>query len=202
MTAIALIVGLGNPGPEYADTRHNAGFWFVDQVAALHGARWSKSASFNADCARAGIGAQSCWLCKPMTYMNHSGRAVGAVSRYYQIDPPAILVVHDEMDFEPGIVRLKQDGGPGGNNGLRDVITQLGATGFLRLRIGVGRPVESEQWKNYLLHRPSSEERSRIDAAISAALAELPRIVAGDAARAMNALNRRSLPGPAPSEDA
>lgn len=198
MTPIALIVGLGNPGPEYADTRHNAGFWFADRVAEVYGARWSRNASFNAECARASIETQSCWLCKPMTYMNHSGRAVGAVSRYYQIEPAAILIVHDEMDFEPGVVRLKQDGGPGGNNGLRDVIAQLGATNFLRLRIGVGRPTDSRQWKNYLLHRPPNEDRTRIEAAIEAGLKELPCIVAGDAPRAMNALNRRSLDAPSP----
>jgi len=154
---LKLIVGLGNPGTEYARTRHNAGFQFADELAARHGATFRSEPRHRAELARARIGAQDLWLLKPMNYMNHSGDAVQSIASFYKVPVEQILVAYDELDFPAGVVRLKQGGGAAGHNGMRDVIAQVG-DGFWRLRIGIGHPGERSQVLDYVLGRPSAEE--------------------------------------------
>lgn len=195
MPPLQAVIGLGNPGDEYAETRHNAGFWCVDALARHAGLGFRTDPRLHGETCRLAMGASSVWLFKPQTYMNHSGRAVGALASYYRIAPEAILVVHDDLDLPPGIVRLKQGGGHGGHNGLRDIIGQLGGD-FLRLRIGIGHPGHRDQVVGYVLHRPSREERTQIDDAISRAQAVFPDILAGRLSSAMQTLNT-----PEPSAD-
>src|SRR5687768_4017744 len=140
MAGLRLIVGLGNPGPEHARTRHNAGFWFVDALAEKTGARFSVESKLFGEAAKADIAGRSVWLLKPATYMNLSGKSIGAALRFWKIEPEECLVAHDELDLAPGIVRLKFDGGHGGQNGVRDTMAQLGHGKFHRLRIGIGHP--------------------------------------------------------------
>ncbi len=189
---IELIVGLGNPGPEYAETRHNAGFWFLDRLAAHDNLSFREHPRFYGQVARLSEAGRSCWLLKPMTFMNRSGRSAAAFASFYQIPSERMLVVHDELDLAPGTVRLKQGGGHGGHNGLRDLIAQLGEAGFMRLRLGVGHPGQRERVTLYLFSRPPEAERSAIDAAIEEALELLPEILDGEFAIAMNRLHRRA----------
>ncbi len=183
------IVGLGNPGPRYDPTRHNAGSWFLRRVAECHGAGLRPEAKFHGLVGKAVIGGRSVWLLEPTTYMNRSGAAVAALVCYYRIDPAAILVAHDELDLPPGVARLKLDGGHGGHNGLRDIIARLGTRDFPRLRIGIGHPGHKDQVTAYVLSRPSPEDRIAIEAAIDRALAVLPQVVAGELQAAMNRLH-------------
>ncbi len=183
---VALIVGLGNPGPEYDKTRHNAGFWFVDALAA---GGFRPEAKFQGEVARVHVGGHEVWLLKPMTFMNRSGQAVAAMARFYKIPPEAILVVHDELDLAPGVVRLKQGGGHGGHNGLRDIVSQLGSREFVRLRLGIGHPGNSREVVNYVLGRPPAGEREAIEAGIEAVRTVLPNLLAGELQRAMNTLH-------------
>jgi PTH1 family peptidyl-tRNA hydrolase len=197
--AVELLVGLGNPGPEYASTRHNAGCWLVDRVARLHGSPLRRESKFNADCGRIRIAGRELWLLEPLTFMNRSGQAVVAFASYYRIAPPAILVVHDDLDLPPGGVRLKRAGGHGGHNGLRDLIRQLGADNFLRLRLGIGHPGSSAEVLNYVLGRARTEDQVLIDQAIDDAVRELPLVVSGQIEKAMHALHsRRVAPAIAP----
>lgn len=194
--AIALVAGLGNPGPRYAPTRHNAGFWFLEAVAAAHRLTFRRESRFGADVASDTATGDSIWLLAPRTFMNLSGDPVGAFARYYKITPERILVVHDELDLPPGTVRLKRGGGHGGHNGLRDIIAKLGSSDFLRLRLGIGHPGSADAVTDYLLTGgPGGAERADIDDAIARAVALLPRIIAGDYAAVMNELHRRE---PAP----
>lgn len=196
---IEIIAGLGNPGAEYRDTRHNAGFWLLDALAQRCGAEFKAERRFQAETARADLDGYTCHLLKPQTFMNRSGQAVAALARYYRIPIESVLVVHDEIDLPAGTVRLKRGGGHGGHNGLRDIIEVFGgATGFLRLRLGVGRPDHSDQVVNYVLHAPSAGDRQAIDTAIADALAVLPQVVAGQGERAMNRLHRRREENSAP----
>ena len=188
------VIGLGNPGPEYTETRHNAGFWWVDALAHRAGVTLRPDARLQGDVGRLTVAGTSIWLFKPRTYMNHSGQAVSAFTGYYRLDPAALLIVHDELDLPPGTVRLKQGGGHGGHNGLRDIIARLG-TDFLRLRIGIGHPGHRDQVIDYVLHRPSQTERQQIDQAMERAQAIFPDLVAGRVAWAMQHLNT-----PAPGE--
>jgi PTH1 family peptidyl-tRNA hydrolase len=188
--AIELIVGLGNPGSGYADTRHNAGFWCLDRLAALQGASFRAEAKCRAASARTTIAGHSCWLLKPMNYMNNSGQVAGAFARYHGIDPAAILVAHDELDLEVGVVRLKIGGGAGGHNGLKDLMAHLGGD-FMRLRFGIAHPGDRREVIDYVLHSPSRDDRIAIDIAIDRALEQLGSIVAGRAEEAMNVLNAR-----------
>ncbi|MGB3134902.1 MAG: aminoacyl-tRNA hydrolase [Candidatus Macondimonas sp.] len=188
------VIGLGNPGSEYAETRHNAGFWWIDALAHRAGVTLRPEARLKGDVGRLTVAGTSIWLFKPSTYMNHSGQAVAAFAAYYRLDPAALLVVHDELDLAPGIVRLKQGGGHGGHNGLRDITAHLGAD-FLRLRIGIGHPGHRDQVVSYVLHRPSQTERQQIDQAMTQAQAIFPELVAGRMAWAMQRLNT-----PAPGE--
>lgn len=181
MTAIQLIAGLGNPGEEYRDTRHNAGFWFVNRVAREGGGRFSREPRFHGEVARLRIpGRDDLWLLKPLTYMNDSGRAVGALARFYRIAAEQILVVHDELDLAPGAVRLKRGGGHAGHRGTRDVAAVLGTHDFWRLRLGIGHPGDRNQVVDHVLHRPGKDEQSLIDEAIERAMAVLPRLLKGE----------------------
>lgn len=180
---IALIAGLGNPGAEYADTRHNAGFRFLERVSR----EFRREARFHGHAARVRIDEREVWLLAPDTYMNDSGRAVAALVRYYKIAPASVLVVHDELDLAPGDVRLKRGGGAGGHNGLIDIIDKLGTPDFLRLRIGIGRP--RGPGVDYVLSRPTRAEQTAIDAAIERAVGYLPALVRGDTQKAMSQLN-------------
>jgi peptidyl-tRNA hydrolase, PTH1 family len=191
-TGIELLVGLGNPGPAYAETRHNAGFWFLDRLAHRHALSFREHARFYGQVARLTLDGGSCWLLKPMIFMNRSGQGTAALANFYHIPPAHILVVHDELDLPPGTVRLKHGGGSGGNKGLRDIIACLGDSGFSRLRLGVGHPGQRDQVTPYLLSRPPETEREAIVAAIEAALELLPAILSGESAKVMNQLHRKT----------
>lgn len=169
MTAIRLIVGLGNPGREYETTRHNVGFWWVDEFARLHKLGFKNEAKFHGLTARVQLHGQEVSLLKPQTFMNVSGRSVGALVQFYKIAPEEMLVVHDELDLPPGVARLKIGGGHGGHNGLKDIIAQLGGKNFWRLRFGIGHPGERDQVSDYVLHDPRREERELIDQAMQQA---------------------------------
>lgn len=187
-TPIALIAGLGNPGPEHEGDRHNAGFWFADELARRCGESLKREARFHGDVARLAIDGHSCWVIKPATYMNRSGQAVAALAGFYKIAPEQILVVHDELDLAPGIARLKFGGGHGGHNGLRDLGVRLG-TMYHRLRLGIGHPGHKDLVTDYVLGRPPKTERALIEEAIAAALDVLPLLIEGDLGRAMNKLH-------------
>jgi PTH1 family peptidyl-tRNA hydrolase len=184
------VVGLGNPGREYEATRHNAGFWFVDKLAlALHASLRTES-RFHGQVARVSTADDECWLLKPTTFMNASGRAVQALTQFYKIEVAQILVVHDELDLPPGDVRLKKGGGVAGHNGLKDISARLGAD-FWRLRIGIGHPGERERVIGYVLERARREEGDLIEAAIERGLEVWPQVAAGEMERAMHALHTR-----------
>ncbi len=189
MPAIQLIVGLGNPGPEYEPTRHNAGFWFVDELARRCRQEFRAEPRFHSEVVRCPLGDGESRLQKPQTFMNRSGQAVGALMRFFKIPVEQILVVHDELDLPPGTIRLKKGGGHGGHNGLRDLISHLGSKDFHRLRIGIGHPGHRDQVVDYVLKKPSGEDRRLIEDAIYAALDVMPDVVAGEFARAMNTLH-------------
>lgn len=189
---IEVIAGLGNPGAEYRETRHNAGFWLLDELARRAGAEFRSERRFQSETARAELDGHPCHLLKPMTFMNRSGQAVAALARYYRIPVECILVVHDEIDLPPGTARFKRGGGHGGHNGLRDIIEVFGgATDFLRLRLGVGHPGSAGEVVNYVLHPPSAADRTLIDTAIGEAIGVLPLALSGQSERAMNHLHRR-----------
>lgn len=188
INAIQLIVGLGNPTETYSATRHNAGYWFVDEVADRYSVAFRHQSQLQGFLAKIAFNG-SVYLFKPSTYMNHSGRAVGLISRYYKIPPDQILVVHDELDFDVGVVRLKKDGGHGGHNGLRDIIANLSSKNFCRLRIGIGHPGVSGEVISYVLQKPSVTESQEIHAAISAVIDVIPSLIKGDYQAVMNSLH-------------
>ena len=189
-----LVVGLGNPGKKYERTRHNAGFWWVEQLAGTVRASLRDDAKFHGRVARVS-GAAETWLLWPATFMNNSGRAVAALATYYQIAPPEILVVHDELDLPPGAAKLKQGGGSSGHNGLKDIAECLGSRDFWRLRLGVGHPRETtaseQEVADYVLHPPRSEEQSAIDAAIAKSLEIWPLLCDGKTEAAMLKLHTK-----------
>lgn len=189
MAAIQCVVGLGNPGPKYADTRHNAGFWFVDQLARTYGVTLRAENKFSGEIARMRTPAGECWLLKPMTYMNHSGRSVAAMCNFYRIAPSDLLVVYDELDLAPGMVRLKTGGGHGGHNGMRDICSALGSKDFHRLRIGIGHPGHKDAVVGYVLARPGRHEQAAIESGIAEAMRHWEMIQAGELQRAMNGLH-------------
>lgn len=186
---VQLIVGLGNPGKEYQDTRHNAGFWFVDELARQQGASFKPEKKFHGDAVRCRIDGDEVWLLKPQTYMNLSGQAVQALAAFYKIPLEAILVVHDELDLPAGVARLKDGGGHGGHNGLRDITQKMGGNKFLRLRLGIGHPGDKSRVTGHVLNKVSQDDRIEIERAIDAAIRELPAVIAGDLAKAMNHLH-------------
>ncbi len=177
---IKLIVGLGNPGQQYDKTRHNAGFLFLDGLASERGSVWVKGACPQALFAEFKVAGERVMLLKPQAFMNRSGQVVGQVARYYRFNVDEILVVHDEMDFDIGIIRLKKDGGHAGHNGLKDIISHLGAKDFYRLRIGVGRPVDKGELVNYVLSVPSRQDSQELNLAIDRGLGYIDQIVVGD----------------------
>ena len=191
MPAIQLIVGLGNPGSEYELTRHNAGFWFVDELVRRCRECFRSQQRFQSEVARCLLDSTECRLQKPMGFMNRSGQAVSSLARFFKIPLQQILIVHDELDLPPGTVRLKKGGGHGGHNGLRDLISHLGSTDFYRLRVGIGHPGHRDQVVDYVLRRPSKQDRRQIDDAIYNALNVMPDVVEGKFDFAMNSLHGR-----------
>mgnify|MGYP000429295966 FL=1 len=187
---IRIIAGLGNPGDKYERTLHNAGFWFVDALARKFGGHFRYEKKFDAEICRVTMHGEDVWLVKPQSYMNHSGPPVRGMLDYYRLKPAALLVAHDEIDLQPGIVRLKEGGGHGGHNGIRDVIRHCGAD-FLRLRLGVGHPGQKEEVTNYVLKRGSCEVESAIERNIDDAIAVLPELVDGNISAAMKKLHTK-----------
>ena len=188
---IKLIVGLGNPGPKYSETRHNAGFWFVEDLASQYRARFLPEKKFHGEVARINVDGSNIWLLKPETYMNRSGLAVVSLASFYKIVPENILVAHDEIDLKAGTARLKSGGGHGGHNGLRDIISHLGTKDFQRLRIGVDHPGSKDMVVDYVLKRPDAKDRQAIEESINDALRVMPKIAAGDWEKAMHQLHTK-----------
>jgi len=185
MSEIKLIVGLGNPGREYEATRHNAGFWWVDEFALAHQCNFKAEGKFHGLAARGSVHGLELFLLKPQTFMNVSGRAVGALAQFYKVAPQHILVVHDELDLPPGSAKLKLGGGHGGHNGLKDIIAHLGTRDFWRLRIGIGHPGERADVSDYVLNAPRREEMELIEQAMQRAQGVAPLIVEGKLEAAM-----------------
>lgn len=197
---IRLLVGLGNPGPEYQATRHNAGFWFVDQVARTLKAALQPERSYFGLAARASTAHGPVWLLEPMTYMNLSGKAVAALARFFKIAPQEILVAHDELDLLPGQVKLKLGGSHAGHNGLRDIHAQLGSADYWRLRLGIGHPGVKAEVVDYVLRKPAPDQREAIEQGIAQSVAVLDLLLAGEMERAMMKIHAKP-PRPKPPRD-
>lgn len=187
---IRLIVGLGNPGNKYDQTRHNAGFWFVDEIARQQGVLFRSESKFYGEVCRVTIDGQDVWLLKPTTFMNRSGQSVAAVAKFYKIPINEILVAHDELDIPAGDARWKLSGGHGGHNGLRDIIAHLGKD-YWRLRLGVDHPGDRNKVVDYVLSAPSRDDSIEITNAIDSAIDSLPFLVKGDGQKAMNQLHSK-----------
>jgi len=185
MTAIRLIVGLGNPGREYESTRHNVGFWWVDELARLQQLSFKNESKFHGLTARGQLHGHEVLLLKPQTFMNVSGRSVAALAQFYKIDPAEMLVVHDELDLPPGVARLKIGGGHGGHNGLKDIIEHLASRDFWRLRIGIGHPGDRAEVANYVLNDPRREERELMEQAMQKAQDVAHLVIEGKTEAAM-----------------
>ena len=193
---IKLFVGLGNPGPEYAATRHNAGFWWIDALARELKVQLQPERSYWGLAARATVQGQALWLLQPQTFMNLSGKSVGALARFFKIQPEQILVAHDELDFAPGQVKLKKGGSHGGHNGLRDIHAQLGSSDYWRLRIGIGHPRTlglAQEVVDFVLHQPRKEEMPDIEHALARCLLAWPKLAAGDFAGAQQQLHGKAV---------
>ena len=202
MSAIRLIVGLGNPGTQYEGTRHNAGAFFVRLLAKRHGLSLNPDRNALGDSARGVIAGHDLRLLVPETYMNESGRSVAAMSRYYRIEPDAILIAHDELDIPAGESRFKHDGGHGGHNGLRDIIPALGGhRGFWCLRIGIGHPGSAKKVSAWVLSKASTADQISIEASIEAAISTLPLLLDGEDVKAMTALHSESYAATPSQED-
>lgn len=181
---IKLFVGLGNPGPEYEGTRHNAGFWWIDALANDLRLTLQPDRNYFGLVARTSINGESVWLLEPQTFMNLSGKSVGALTRFFKIKPEEVLVVHDELDLPPGQVKLKKGGGHGGHNGLRDIHAQLGSPDYWRLRIGIGHPGDKNEVPNWVLRKPAPDQRKLIEDSIIHALQAAPELLAGEMEKA------------------
>ena len=187
---IKLFVGLGNPGSEYEATRHNAGFWMLDEIARLYQVSWQDDPKFFGQISKIKFGSEEAYLLKPATFMNRSGQAVAALCRFHKINPDSILIVHDELDLKPGVARLKWAGGLGGHNGLKDISAHLNTNDYWRLRLGIGHPRDSEEGKrdldvaDYVLKKPRLEEQIDINRAISCFLKVMPLISKNDVSTA------------------
>jgi len=189
--SIQLIVGLGNPGAEYEDTRHNAGFWWINAICREYGITLAHENKFLGRVGRLKLKGHESWLLTPMTFMNASGQAVGAISRFYRIPAADILVVHDELDLPAGTAKLKRGGGNGGHNGLKDISKHLGVTDYWRLRLGISHPGDAREVINYVLHAPSRDEAAQIESAIMSTTTLLPMLLAGEFEAAMLKLHTK-----------
>lgn len=194
MAGIRLLVGLGNPGKEYERTRHNAGFWLVERFALQSGVTLRKDTKYQALVGR--MSSNGAWLVMPQSFMNASGHAVQMLAGFFKIPASDILVVHDELDFAPGVAKVKQGGGIAGHNGLRDISHRIGSHDYWRLRLGIGHPGDKGAVADYVLHRPSAEDQSEIDAAIARSLDVLPQFLAGDMQGGMMKLHTVDKPKP------
>ncbi|NOX27838.1 MAG: aminoacyl-tRNA hydrolase [Gammaproteobacteria bacterium] len=192
MTAIACIVGLGNPGPRYLETRHNAGFWLLDAIARRYQANFREESKFKGELALANTPAGDVRLLKPQTFMNDSGGSVAPLLNFYKIEPAQTLVIYDELDLPPGTVRLKSGGGHGGHNGLRDICQSTGSKAFLRLRIGIGHPGHSSQVSSYVLSKPSPDDKRLLDDVLDKSLAEIEAIIEGEFEAVMKRLHTKA----------
>jgi PTH1 family peptidyl-tRNA hydrolase len=195
---IKLFVGLGNPGPEYEATRHNAGFWWLDAIARELKAKLVMERSYHGLVARTSIKGQTVWLLEPQTYMNESGKSVAALARFFKIMPDEILVAHDELDIVPGQAKLKFGGSHAGHNGLRDIHAQLGTDDYWRLRLGVGHPGVKAEVINWVLKKPSVEHREAITACIERCVKSLPHLLAGEMEKATMLVHTSKPPRPKP----
>jgi PTH1 family peptidyl-tRNA hydrolase len=184
-----LLVGLGNPTAQYEKTRHNAGYWFLDQVAASYRLAFRLEPRFHGHTAKLELDGEAVLLLKPATYMNLSGQAAGALAKYFKIEPPEILVAHDDLDLAPGVVRLKRGGGHGGHNGLRDLMAHLGSVDFYRLRFGIGHPGDRAEVLSYVLGAPGRADAEQIDGAVSKAITQFPSLMTGRLDAVMNRLH-------------
>ena len=187
--SIQLIVGLGNIGQEYAQTRHNAGWWMLDELAATWGASFREDKKYYAEVAKANTPQGEVWLMKPSTYMNKSGQAVSALANFFKIPVSDLLVLHDELDIQPGHVRLKKGGGNGGHNGLKDIQAKMGSADFWRVRLGIGHPGDRNLVSGFVLNKPSRDDREAIDDAIWRTRCEINDILSGDMEAAMRVLH-------------
>lgn len=187
---ISLIVGLGNPGDKYTATRHNAGFWFLDRLAGHFNATFKTDSKFKGEVASFQQGSGRVWLLKPNTFMNLSGESLGPFAKYYQIDPLEVLVVHDELDLQPGIARYKKAGGHGGHNGLRDIFKHY-SKDFWRLRIGVGHPGDKSKVLSFVMKPSPRAEMDLIDNAMDRAMDTMPEVLSGDLEAAMRSLHKK-----------
>jgi PTH1 family peptidyl-tRNA hydrolase len=195
---IRLLVGLGNPGPEYEATRHNAGFWWLDAAARKLGAALAPQRSYFGLAAKASTAHGVVWLLQPMTYMNLSGKSVAALARFFKIAPQEILVAHDELDLMPGQVKIKCGGGHAGHNGLRDIHAQLGSADYWRLRLGIGHPGVKAEVVDYVLRKPAPEQRELIEQTIARSVESLDLLLAGEMERAMMKVHAKP-PRPKPA---
>jgi PTH1 family peptidyl-tRNA hydrolase len=196
---IRMLVGLGNPGTEYEGTRHNAGFWWVDEAARVLGARLVHDRAYHGLVARVNRPDGPVWLIEPQTYMNLSGKSVAPLARFFKIEPSQILVVHDELDLAPGQMKIKQGGGVAGHNGLKDIQAQLGTADFWRLRIGIGHPGDRSEVANWVLRKPAPDDRDAILKCIAQSIEALPLLLDGPMERAMMKIHAKPpRPKPAP----
>jgi PTH1 family peptidyl-tRNA hydrolase len=193
MSGIKLFVGLGNPGGEYEDTRHNAGFWWVDRLASVSNSKLANESKFfgHAGKLKSAHGDDEAWLLKPTTFMNASGRSVGALAKFYKIAPEDILVIHDELDIPPGQVKLKKGGGHGGHNGLKDIAAHLGTNDFWRLRLGIGHPGDRNEVINFVLRAPSKNEMQLIEQTIDDSVPLTSMLLSGSFEAAMLKLHTK-----------
>ena len=186
---IALIAGLGNPGNRYTETRHNVGFWFIERMQSTYSISFRQENKFKAETGHFTFDNRAVRVIAPETFMNLSGQSVAPMASFYRIEPAQILVVHDELDLQPGTIKLKVGGGHGGHNGLRDIASRLGSTNFIRLRIGIGHPGDSKRVSGYVLKRPTLTEQKLIEHSIDRAIEHLPDILSGDYQKVMNQLH-------------
>ncbi|MDF1589596.1 MAG: aminoacyl-tRNA hydrolase [Gammaproteobacteria bacterium] len=184
-----LIAGLGNPGPQYEHTRHNVGFWWLDQLAHDLGGTFTVENKYHGQLAQCQLAGHKLFLLKPLLFMNRSGQSVAALANFFKIPLTNILVIHDELDLEPGVAKLKRDGGHGGHNGLKDIIAHMGGKEFLRCRLGIGHPGDSRQVSDYVLSKPSQTDRQLILSAIDNSLRVLPDVLSDDLEKAMHWLH-------------
>ena len=199
---IKLFVGLGNPGPEYEATRHNAGFWWIDALSRELKAPLSLDKNYHGQVVRTTVNGQTVWLLKPLTFMNLSGKSVAALARFFKISPAEVLVAHDELDIVPGQVKLKFGGSHAGHNGLRDIHAQLGSADYWRLRIGVGHPGVKAEVINWVLKKPSQEHRVAIEDCIDRCLKAVPELLQGEMEKATMMIHTSQPPRPKPPRPA